>query len=98
MAVTNQTRPEYRWITTADWADAVAEEVHQLTAFAVRRDVTISWNGGTRDGVEFSFVYGGDDRLVNLKPLWAAVERLRNAGAWLEVYDVSVGVLRNIPS
>jgi hypothetical protein len=97
MVTANLSRPEHRWLTTAESADTVAGEIHQLAAFTVRRDVTISWRDGTRAGVEFSFVYGGDARLVNLQPLWAAVRRLRAAGVWLEVYDVDVSVLRNVP-
>ena len=98
MVTTNLSRADFRWVTTRESAEVVAAEVHQLASFTVRRDVTISWAEGSQAGVEFDFVYGGDERFVSLKPLWAAVRRLRDAGVWLEVYEHDVSVLRNIPS
>ena len=98
MAITaNRQADEQRWVTTAESADAVAAEIHTLTSFTTRRDVTISWADGARPGVEFVFAYDGDSMVVNLKPLWAAVNRLRDAGVWLEVFSHRVETLRNVP-
>ena len=98
MAITaNRAGQEHRWVTTAETADTVAAEIHTLASFTTRRDVTISWADGSRPGTEFVFVYQGDSMLVDMTPLWAAVNRLRDAGIWLEVFSHQVEPLRNVP-